>query len=146
MSTARERLRERRQIMNEVMINHPAISGDPRNTFKAKDVAFYPQQCTHDVKEASVKRADNMLKTFGCLVPRRLPDGAKGYFHARSPTSDPKGVGICEETHCIFHKGDKRGVIPMVCPDEAKAVKRKGEQTPTIRVVPTDEPKQLPLF
>jgi len=145
MSTARERLRERKQIMGEIMINHPVIKPlDPKNVFSAWDVAVYPQECAHDIKEAAVKRTDKMLKTLRCLVPQRLLNGTSGYLRARSPVLDPEGLLICKG--CIFHDGDERSIIPMPCPDEVKAVKRKGEQTPITRIVPTEEPKQLPLF
>lgn len=147
MSTARERTHERKQIMGEVMTNHPAINTwDQDNVFSAEDVAVIPHDCNEKIRKSAIERADRMLKTFGCLVPRRRTDGSMGYLHARSPVINAEGLRICDETQCIFHVGGRKGIIPIPCPDEMTAVREKNKLIPVIVINRPEEPKQLQLL
>ena len=147
MSSTRQHEIERRMTMNEVMAHHPAVNTwDPENTFPAEDVAVIPIGADDKTRTAAVQRTEKFLKDFGCLLPRRSATGKTVYMHVKSPLTDPSGLAVCDESKCIFHRGDKRGMIRTACPEEMEAAKRKGALTPLIVTTKAREPIQLTLL
>ena len=133
---------ERLYIMTDVQQNHLAERpNDTAALFSAADVAIIPPGTDYKKRRNALSQSRNLLRQMtGCVSAVQTADGER-FIHDRSAVRD--GIHVCHG--CIFHVGNTRGMIPLVCPDNTTAREKLAATNPPLEEYTDKELRQLKL-